>query len=152
MKRAAFGLLAGGVVFALVSGRHVVRGLRHAAVRRGLQEGEIAVHCSVAGLLGCYDTGVPSNRATRQPGDPAHIRSMFASIASRYDRANNVLSAGVHHRWRRRAVRRAPVSYKNLTLPTTYSVLISVVAGSLKKKIPATYQQTAHSNIAQYEL
>ncbi len=34
---------------------------------------------------------------------------MFASIASRYDRANNVLSAGVHHRWRRRAVRQAQV-------------------------------------------
>ena len=34
---------------------------------------------------------------------------MFASIASRYDRANTVLSAGVHHLWRRRAVRRAEV-------------------------------------------
>ncbi len=30
---------------------------------------------------------------------------MFASIAKRYDRANTVLSAGVHHRWRREAVR-----------------------------------------------
>ncbi len=34
---------------------------------------------------------------------------MFASIASRYDRANTVMSAGVHHWWRRRAVRRAGV-------------------------------------------
>ena len=41
--------------------------------------------------------------------DPARIRSMFASIATRYDRANTVLSAGVHHLWRRRAVRRAGV-------------------------------------------
>jgi len=32
---------------------------------------------------------------------------MFASIAARYDRANTILSAGIHHRWRRRAVRRA---------------------------------------------
>ncbi|MBV8517837.1 MAG: bifunctional demethylmenaquinone methyltransferase/2-methoxy-6-polyprenyl-1,4-benzoquinol methylase UbiE [Acidobacteria bacterium] len=39
--------------------------------------------------------------------DPANIRSMFASIATRYDRANTVLSAGVHHLWRRKAVRRS---------------------------------------------
>jgi demethylmenaquinone methyltransferase / 2-methoxy-6-polyprenyl-1,4-benzoquinol methylase len=37
--------------------------------------------------------------------DPNRIRSMFASIAQRYDRANDVLSAGVHHRWRRTTVR-----------------------------------------------
>ena len=42
--------------------------------------------------------------------DPAKIRSMFASISRRYDRANTVLSGGVHHLWRRRAVRRAGVS------------------------------------------
>jgi demethylmenaquinone methyltransferase / 2-methoxy-6-polyprenyl-1,4-benzoquinol methylase len=36
--------------------------------------------------------------------DPSRIRSMFASIASRYDRANTILSGGVHHRWRRAAV------------------------------------------------
>ncbi len=32
---------------------------------------------------------------------------MFASIARRYDRANTILSAGVHHRWRREAVIRS---------------------------------------------
>ena len=36
--------------------------------------------------------------------DPTRIRSMFAAIAGRYDRANNVLSGGVHHLWRRTAV------------------------------------------------
>jgi len=34
---------------------------------------------------------------------------MFASISRRYDRANTILSAGIHHRWRRRAVRRSGV-------------------------------------------
>jgi demethylmenaquinone methyltransferase/2-methoxy-6-polyprenyl-1,4-benzoquinol methylase len=37
--------------------------------------------------------------------DPEKIRSMFASISTRYDRANTVLSGGVHHLWRRRTVR-----------------------------------------------
>lgn len=37
--------------------------------------------------------------------DPQRIRAMFASISTRYDRANTVLSAGVHHYWRSRAVR-----------------------------------------------
>jgi len=41
--------------------------------------------------------------------DPARIRSMFAAIARRYDRANTVLSGGIHHLWRRRAVRAAGV-------------------------------------------
>jgi demethylmenaquinone methyltransferase/2-methoxy-6-polyprenyl-1,4-benzoquinol methylase len=39
--------------------------------------------------------------------DPTKIRSMFASISTRYDRANTVLSGGVHHLWRRKAVRGA---------------------------------------------
>lgn len=33
------------------------------------------------------------------------IQDMFAGIAGSYDRANSLLSAGVHHNWRRRAVR-----------------------------------------------
>ena len=41
--------------------------------------------------------------------DPATIQKMFASIATRYDRANTVLSGGIHHLWRRRAVRRSGV-------------------------------------------
>jgi demethylmenaquinone methyltransferase/2-methoxy-6-polyprenyl-1,4-benzoquinol methylase len=33
------------------------------------------------------------------------VQHMFAAIAQRYDRINSVLSFGLHHRWRRRAVR-----------------------------------------------
>lgn len=36
--------------------------------------------------------------------DPTKIQAMFASISSRYDRANTVLSGGIHHLWRKRAV------------------------------------------------
>ena len=44
----------------------------------------------------------------QQPAkDPARIREMFRSISGRYDRANTVLSGGIHHRWRARAVRAA---------------------------------------------
>src|SRR5437667_9513877 len=49
------------------------------------------------------------DRETPLRRDPATIQRMFASIASRYDRANTVISGGVHHLWRRRAVRRARV-------------------------------------------
>jgi len=37
--------------------------------------------------------------------DPDKIHSMFASIASKYDRTNTILSAGIHHLWRRKTVR-----------------------------------------------
>ena len=48
--------------------------------------------------------------------DPAKIRSMFAAIARRYDRTNTVLSGGVHHLWRRKAVRAAAVRPGNQVL------------------------------------
>lgn len=37
----------------------------------------------------------------------AEVRSMFASIAPRYDAANELLSLGIHKGWRRKAVRLA---------------------------------------------
>ncbi|HSY47463.1 MAG TPA: bifunctional demethylmenaquinone methyltransferase/2-methoxy-6-polyprenyl-1,4-benzoquinol methylase UbiE [Thermoanaerobaculia bacterium] len=43
--------------------------------------------------------------AQYQGPDPTRIQSMFGSIAGRYDRANTVMSAGIHHLWRRKAVR-----------------------------------------------
>jgi demethylmenaquinone methyltransferase/2-methoxy-6-polyprenyl-1,4-benzoquinol methylase len=48
-----------------------------------------------------------SNGPRQTSVDPHRIREMFRSISGRYDRANTVLSAGIHHRWRRRAVREA---------------------------------------------
>jgi len=51
-------------------------------------------------------TQQPSSSATAYAGpDPARIQTMFGTIAARYDRANTVMSAGVHHLWRRKAVR-----------------------------------------------
>lgn len=41
--------------------------------------------------------------------DPQRIQSMFAKVAPKYDEANTVLSAGIHHLWRRRLVRWAQV-------------------------------------------
>lgn len=40
-----------------------------------------------------------------QGPDPTKIRAMFRDISPGYDRANTILSAGVHHLWRRTAVR-----------------------------------------------
>jgi demethylmenaquinone methyltransferase/2-methoxy-6-polyprenyl-1,4-benzoquinol methylase len=36
--------------------------------------------------------------------DPTKIRAMFRDISPAYDRANTVLSGGIHHLWRRKAV------------------------------------------------
>jgi len=40
----------------------------------------------------------------RTSPNPGEIQKMFASIAGGYDRANNLLSAGIHHLWRKRLV------------------------------------------------
>jgi demethylmenaquinone methyltransferase/2-methoxy-6-polyprenyl-1,4-benzoquinol methylase len=42
---------------------------------------------------------------TPQPRDPEKIRSMFSKVAANYDRANSVLSMGIHHLWRKKLVR-----------------------------------------------
>lgn len=36
--------------------------------------------------------------------DPEKIRSMFSKVAANYDKANSVLSMGIHHFWRKRLV------------------------------------------------
>jgi demethylmenaquinone methyltransferase / 2-methoxy-6-polyprenyl-1,4-benzoquinol methylase len=44
------------------------------------------------------------------------VHDMFAEIAGRYDRANTVLSLGVHHLWRQRTVRLSGLSKGNAVL------------------------------------
>src|SRR5271155_4322126 len=43
--------------------------------------------------------------ATAAPGalDEPQVRAMFDRIAGLYDRMNTVMTAGLHHQWRRRA-------------------------------------------------
>jgi demethylmenaquinone methyltransferase/2-methoxy-6-polyprenyl-1,4-benzoquinol methylase len=65
-------------------------------------------------ILGPTGDAVTSNQqpATSndyQGPDPNKIRAMFASISTRYDRANTVLSGGIHHLWRRKVVRASGV-------------------------------------------
>ena len=36
--------------------------------------------------------------------DPEKIRSMFSKVAARYDKANSVLSVGIHHLWKNKLV------------------------------------------------
>lgn len=36
--------------------------------------------------------------------NPEIIRSMFSKVASKYDRANSILSVGIHHLWRKKLV------------------------------------------------
>jgi len=49
-------------------------------------------------------TGSAAGAEPQAPVAP-RVRSMFASIAGSYDRANQILSLGLHHRWRERTVR-----------------------------------------------
>lgn len=45
-----------------------------------------------------------SSLGTHSP-QPEKIRSMFSRVASNYDRANSILSMGIHHFWRKKMVR-----------------------------------------------
>lgn len=36
--------------------------------------------------------------------DPEKIRSMFSKVAANYDKANSVLSVGIHHLWRKKVI------------------------------------------------
>lgn len=42
---------------------------------------------------------------TRQSPEPQKIKDMFAKVAANYDRANTVLSLGIHHLWRKKLVK-----------------------------------------------
>src|SRR5947208_7546442 len=50
-------------------------------------------------------TGTASTGSDRAPGtlEETQVRAMFDRIAGLYDRMNTVMTAGLHHHWRRRA-------------------------------------------------
>src|SRR5258708_18693280 len=50
------------------------------------------------------------------PHDEAQVRAMFDRIAGLYDLMNSVMTAGLHHRWRRRAAELAAVPYEGRVL------------------------------------
>lgn len=56
-------------------------------------------------------SGAPS----RAP-EPARVREMFGAIARRYDLMNSLMTAGMHHRWRRLGVAAAAVRPGDRTL------------------------------------
>lgn len=53
------------------------------------------------------------------------MQAMFGRIAHRYDRANSVLSLGIHHAWRRRAVKAASPAN-----PVTTGQVLDVACGT----------------------
>jgi demethylmenaquinone methyltransferase/2-methoxy-6-polyprenyl-1,4-benzoquinol methylase len=63
------------------------------------------------------------DRATGQSDKAARVREMFDAIAPRYDLFNDVLSAGVHRRWRTDAV--------DLLDPAPGSAYLDLCAGTL---------------------
>src|SRR6201995_3032851 len=60
---------------------------------------------------GHSDTDVPEPGAESTPGTlpEPQVRAMFDRIAGVYDRMNSVMTAGLHHHWRRRAADLAAV-------------------------------------------
>ena len=48
--------------------------------------------------------------------DPEIIHSMFSKVASKYDRANSVLSVGIHHLWRKKLVEMSQANPGNSVL------------------------------------
>lgn len=68
--------------------------------------------------------------------DPARIQSMFAKVAPNYDQANTVLSAGIHHLWRKKLVRWAQVSDEDQILDCATGT------GDLALEFKAAYPST----------
>src|ERR1700749_778455 len=67
---------------------------------------------------GHSDTDAPQPAAGSTPGTlpEPQVRAMFDRIAGVYDRMNSVMTAGLHHHWRRRAADLAALSPGNRAL------------------------------------
>jgi demethylmenaquinone methyltransferase/2-methoxy-6-polyprenyl-1,4-benzoquinol methylase len=64
---------------------------------------------------GCERKRVPEAEIDASP-EPGRIRQMFDGIAGSYDRLNDIMTAGLHHRWRELAVLLARVGPGSLAL------------------------------------
>ena len=67
------------------------------------------------------------------------VRQMFASIASRYDLANTVLSFGIHHLWKRDLVSRIPKGSNVLDLCTGTGDLLPLIKNRQANVIGADF-------------
>lgn len=62
--------------------------------------------------MACY----PALVTAFSPAQPTTVRSMFGRIAGTYDRANQILSFGLHHRWRSATVERSGAQHRDRVL------------------------------------
>lgn len=78
--------------------------------------------------------------------EPKRVRAMFGSIAGRYDLMNTVMTAGMHHGWRRRAVAKTDLDDGGSALDVCcgtgdFAFALSDVAGPLGRVVGVDFSR-----------